>query len=381
MEFNRYLFPILLEHLVPNKVNLIFGTRRVGKTYLIHQLLAHTGFRTLVLAGEDIDTQQLLAPRSIANYRRLLEDIDLLIIDEAQEIPDIGPILKLIVDHITPLRIIVTGSSAFDLANLSGEPLTGRAFTHQLYPLAQRELSLYENRLETRQRLDDRLIYGSYPELFQLPTNSRREQYLTNLVNAYLLKDILAFEGVRNAAKIKDLLRLIAFQVGKEVSMEEIGRQLQMSKNTVGKYIDLFTKVFILVRVGGFSRNLRREVTKTTRLFFTDTGIRNALIGDFRPLSLRTDTGELWENYLIAERLKTIQAQQRLVTFYFWRTYDQQEIDWLELENGQLRAYEFKWSANPVTLARVKAPKAFADNYPDASFEVIHRDNYLDFIE
>ncbi len=380
MEFDRYLLPILRQHLVPNKVNLMFGTRRVGKTYLLRQLLAQNPYRTLVLQGEDADTQQLLAQRSIANYRRLLAEIDLLVIDEAQEIPNIGSILKLMVDQIEPLRIVVTGSSAFDLANLWGEPLTGRAFTHQLWPLAQCELACYENLLETRQRLDDRLLYGSYPELFQLDTNASRQQYLTDLVNAYLLKDILAFGGVRNAAKIKDLLRLIAFQVGKEVSMDEIGRQLQMSKNTVEKYLDLFTKVFVLVRVGGFSRNLRREVTKTSRWYFTDTGIRNALIGDFRPLALRTDTGELWENYLIVERLKNLQAQQRLVSFYFWRTYDQQEVDWLELENGQLRAYEFKWTTNPATLARVKAPKAFADAYPDAPFAVVHRDNYLDFV-
>jgi uncharacterized protein len=380
MEYERYLLNILTNHLIANKVNLIFGTRRVGKTYLIKQLLSQTPYRTLVLQGEDADTRQLLAQRSVANYRRLLEGVDLLVIDEAQAIPEIGSILKLLVDQIEPIRIVVTGSSAFDLANLAGEPLTGRAFAHQLYPLAQCELARYENPLETRQRLEDRLLYGSYPELLQLPTNTSRQQYLTNLVNAYLLKDILTFDGVRNASKVNDLLRLIAFQVGKEVSMDELARQLQMSKNTVEKYLDLLTKVFVLVRVGGFSRNLRREVTKTSRWFFTDVGIRNALIGDFRPLAVRTDVGQLWENYLVAERLKTLQAQRRIVSFYFWRTYDQQEIDWLEWENGQLYAYEFKWSDNPTSLARVRVPKAFAEAYPEASFMVVHRDSYLDFI-
>ncbi|GAA4418987.1 ATP-binding protein [Nibrella viscosa] len=380
MEFERYLLKTLLNHLLPNKVNLIFGTRRVGKTYLLKQLTARTAYRTLTLQGEDYDTQQLLAQRSIANYRRLLDGVELLIVDEAQEITDIGLILKLIVDQIEPLRIVVTGSSAFDLANLSGEPLTGRAYFHQLYPLAQCELAPYENSLETRQRLDDRLVLGSYPELLQLSGTADRQEYLKNLVNTYLLKDILAFEGVRNAAKVKDLLRLVAFQVGKEVSMDELGRQLQSSKNTVEKYLDMFTKVFVLVRVGGFSRNLRKEVTKTSRWYFTDAGIRNALINDFRLPALRTDAGALWENYLIAERLKILQAQRRPVEFFFWRTYDQQEIDWLELENGQLRAYEFKWSDNRATITRTKVPKAFADAYPDATFTAIHRDNYLEFI-
>lgn len=380
MEFDRYLLPALLDHLVPNEVNLLFGTRRVGKTYLLRQLLARTTYQTLMLQGEDADARQLLAPRTIAHYRRLLNGVELLVIDEAQEIPDIGLVLKLIVDHVDGLRIVVTGSSAFDLANVSGEPLTGRAYFHQLYPLAQRELAPYENQLETLQRLEDRLLFGSYPELLQLTRLTDQQDYLRTLVNTYLLKDILTFDGVRNSAKVKDLLRLIAYQVGKEVSMDELGRQLQISKNTVERYLDLFTKVFLLIRVGGFSRNLRKEVTKTSRWYFVDTGIRNALLNDFRPLPLRTDVGELWENYLVVERLKTLQAQRRHVEGFFWRTYDQQEIDWLELENGQLRAYEFKWTDNPRTLNRVKNPKAFADAYPDATFTVIHRDNYLDFI-
>lgn len=318
--YKRDLQAIIADHLVANKVNLIFGTRRVGKTFLLQQLTADAPYKTLVLQGEDADVQSVLAQRTIAGYRRLLDGVELLVIDEAQAIPDIGKVLKLIVDHVTGLRILVTGSSAFDLANVSGEPLTGRAFYHRLYPLSQRELGRHENPLETRQRLEDRLLYGSYPELVQLPTNTRREQYLADLINAYLLKDILTFDGVRSASKLVNLLQLIAFQVGKEVSMEELGRQLQLSKNTVEKYLDLLTKVFVLIRVGGFSRNLRKEVVKNSRWYLLDNGIRNALINDFRPLALRTDVGELWENYLIAERLKTWQADQRRVDAYFWRS-------------------------------------------------------------
>jgi len=375
MDIDRYLFPILLEHLIPGKVNLIFGTRRVGKTFLLRKLVAKTPFKYLWLEGEDVDAQQLLAQRSIAAYQRLAGDIDLLIIDEAQAVPDIGKVLKLFADHLMHLRIIVTGSSAFDLLNLSGEPLTGRAFFHQLYPIAQLELATGENGLQTRQQLPERIVMGSYPELFSLSMTNQRERYLRELVDTYLLKDIMAFDGIRNAAKVKDLLRLIAFQLGKEVSLEELGRQVQLSKNTVERYLDLFTKVFILVRVSGFSRNLRKEVTKTSRWYFVDNGVRNALLSDLRPLPLRQDVGELWENYLIAERIKKIRAEQRWVEYYFWRTYDQQEIDWIEVENGQLRAYEFKWKTD-----RAKLPKAFADAYPEASFALVNQENYLDFI-
>lgn len=375
MEINRSLYKRIIDHLVPNKVNIITGTRRVGKTFLVQKIMADTSFNVFTLEGEDIDSQNLLAQNSIANYQRLFDDYELLVIDEAQAIPDIGKKLKLIVDHVKGLRIIATGSSAFDLAQQAGEPLTGRAYFHDLYPIAQQELSPTENLLETRQRLEERVIYGSYPELFQLTSLKEKEAYLKDLVNAYLLKDILSFEGVRNAEKVKDLLRLVAYQVGKEVSFQELGVSLNISKNTVEKYLDLLSKVFILRRVGGYSKNLRKEITKSSRWYFHDNGVRNAIINDLRPLALRTDTGELWENYLISERIKKLAYAKRHADFYFWRTYDQQEIDWLEWENGRLSAFEFKWKDE-----RAKIPVAFANAYPDASFQLINRDNYLDFI-
>jgi uncharacterized protein len=365
----------LLDKLLPNKVNLLFGTRRVGKSFLLKKLAASTAFKTLVLQGEDTDSQQLLAQRTVANYQRILQNIDLLIIDEAQAVPDIGQILKLMVDNIPNIRIIATGSSAFDLANKAGEPLTGRAYFHELYPIAQLELMPNENALQTLQNLEDRLIYGGYPELWNLPFSVTKPEYLKDLLNTYLLKDIIAFEGIRNSAKIRDLLRLVAYQIGKEVSLEEISRQLQLSRNTVEKYLDLCTKVFILKKIEAYSGNLRKEISKTSRWYFWDLGVRNALINDFRPLALRTDVGELWENYLVTERLKRLKYSDRLVDSYFWRTYDQQEIDWLEHENGELNAYEFKWAD-----AKVKIPKAFATTYPQAGFTVINKANYLDFI-
>lgn len=375
MNINRIVEKTLIERLIPNKVNLIFGTRRVGKTFLLKKLIANQSFKTLFLQGEDADTQQLLAQKSIANYERILQNTELLVIDEAQVIPEIGKILKLIVDNIEGVRVIVTGSSAFDLANLSGEPLTGRAYFHELYPISQQELLEQENALQTIQNLEDRMIFGGYPELWNLPLGVTKAEYLKELLNTYLLKDIIAFEGIKNSSKIRDLLRLIAFQIGKEVSLDELGKQLQMSRNTVEKYLDLCSKVFILKKIEAFSRNLRKEISKSSRWYFWDLGVRNALINDFRPLALRTDKGELWENYLISERLKFLKYNKILAETYFWRTYDQQEIDWLEHENGQIRAYEFKWKES-----KAKIPKAFATTYPEATFSIINQENYLTFI-
>ncbi len=375
MEINRSIVPTIIERLIPNKVNLIFGTRRVGKTYLLKTILANTNYKTMHLQGEDADIQMIFAQRSLSNYRRFLGDTQLLVIDEAQAIPEIGKVLKLIVDNIEGIRIIVTGSSAFDLANLSGEPLTGRAFFYDLYPIAQQELSHHENALQTLQNLEDRLIYGSYPELWNLPATVSKGECLKELLNTYLLKDIISFEGIRSSSKIRDLLRLLAYQIGKEVSLDELGKQLQLSRNTVEKYLDLCAKVFILKKIEAFSGNLRKEISKSSRWYFWDLGVRNALINDFRPLSLRTDKGEIWENYLIVERLKFLKYTRKLTDTYFWRTYDQQEIDWIEYENGRLSAYEFKWSEH-----KVKIPKAFANAYPQASFLVINQENYLPFI-
>jgi uncharacterized protein len=375
MEIQRYIEQKLLSRLVPNKVNLLFGTRRVGKTFLLKKIQARMPYNTLLWHGEDSDVQSLLAQRSVANYSRLLSGIDLLIIDEAQAIPEIGKVLKLMIDNIEGIRIIATGSSAFDLANLSGEPLTGRAYFHELYPLAQVELSAYETVLKTRQDLEDRLIYGGYPELWNLPPVVTKSEHLKDLLNTYLLKDLLAYEGIRNSAKIRDLLRLLALQVGKEVSLDELGKQLQMSKNTVEKYLDLCSKVFIVKKIEAYSRNLRKEITKSSRWYFWDLGVRNAIINDFRPIALRQDIGSLWENYLISERLKLLKYNNSLQETYFWRTYDQQEVDWLEYADGKISAYEFKW-----TDVKAKVPKAFIEAYPEATFTVVSRDNYLDFI-
>lgn len=361
----------------PNKVLILLGARRVGKTELInYHLKTLDEKKYLKLHGEDVDDVILISERSISNYKRLLNNIELLVIDEAQAIPNIGLILKLIVDNIPNIKIIATGSSMFDLNNKHGEPLVGRKNTLYLFPLAQMEFSKYEKYPETVSKLEERLIFGSYPELEHYETWAEKENYLKEIINSYLLKDILAFDGIRNSEKIMDLLRLIAFQIGKEVSVQELGQKLGMSKNTVESYLDLLTKVFILYKVRGFSRNLRKEVTKMNRWYFADNGIRNAIIGNFGRINNRTDIGELWENYFISERIKFQNYTDMNVRNFFWRTYDQQEIDWVEEGADTLKAFELKWNANRKT----KIPGAWERAYPEAEYNVVNNKNYLDYI-
>ncbi|WP_264525825.1 ATP-binding protein [Flavobacterium sp. N502536] len=362
---------------LPNKVLILLGARRVGKTELIKSYLEEIPSETyLQLNGEDINDINLLKERSVNNYKRLLSGIDLLVIDEAQNVPEIGMILKLIVDTIAGIKIITTGSSMFDLSNKLGEPLVGRKNTIYLFPLAQIEFSEKENYKQTLENLEERLLFGGYPELIQYDNWEDKKDYLFEIINSYLLKDILVFEGIKHADKIYDLLRLIAYQVGKEVSIQELANQLQLSKNTVANYLELLSKVFILFKIEGFSRNLRKEIVKSSRWYFYDNGIRNAVINNFNNLSSRNDIGDLWENYLAYERIKKQHYQKIKTNNYFWRTYDQQELDWLEEIGDQLTGFEFKWNEN----RKVKIPTAFAKAYPEADFKLINKSNYLDFI-
>lgn len=366
----------ILNYLRPNKAVVLLGARRVGKTKLIERIVQQLNEPTLVLNGDDQDTLTILAEKSKSNYERLLGPIRFLVIDEAQEIPDIGSKLKLMVDTIEGIKILVTGSSVLDLNSNVGEPLVGRKMTFHLYPFSQSELSTKENYLETVQNLETRLIYGTYPELEFLPTLNEKALYLNEIINSYLLKDVLAYEGIQRREKIVSLLRIIAYRVGSEISIESIGNELGISKNTVDKYLDLLSKVFIIKRVAGFSRNLDNEITKKAKWYFYDNGIRNAIISNFNRLELRDDQGKLWENYLISERLKKQEYTLDYSSNYFWRTHAQQEIDWVEEKDGQLKAFEFKWSKN----AKVKIPNAWKKGYPEATFKSIDRSNYFDFI-
>lgn len=366
----------LRQLIIPGKVIVIYGPRRVGKTTLLKKYLEKENNSVLFVNGDDIIVRQYLESQSIQTLRDFVGNHRLLVVDEAQYVEKIGLNLKLIADHIPGIKVIVTGSSSFDLARDVGEPLTGRKYVLKLFPLSQMEISKIEKRHETTASLESRLIYGSYPEVVLIRDNRRREDYLRELIQSYLFKDILALEGIRYANKLVRLLQLLAFQIGKQVSLTELGKQLSMSKNTVERYLDLLEKVFVIYRLSGFSRNLRKEITKSQRYFFYDTGVRNALIGNFNPLAVRNDLGELWENYIITERMKRQEYLRKVTNSYFWRTYDKKEIDLVEERGGRLFGYEVKWKKE-----RVKIPRDWTSGYPDAAFEVIHRENYLKFIQ
>lgn len=376
MFIQRTIEATIKNKLVAGKVNLLVGARRVGKTFLLKKIVQDINEPYLWLNGDDESTHDLLAERTIANYRRITSGISLLIIDEAQMIKDIGLKMKLMIDEIPNLKIIASGSSVYALSYKVGEPLVGRAFWHKIFPIAQNELKHHESYVDTVRNLEERLIYGGYPEMFQLTTLQEKEAYIKEILNSYLFKDLLVFDEIRSSDKIRTLLKLVAFQLGKEVSYDELGKQLGMSKNTVEKYLDLLSKIFVVYKVGAYSKNLRKELSKSSRWYFYDNGIRNALIDNFKPLSLRNDVGELWENYLMVERLKKNNYEQNFKEIYFWRTYDQQEIDYIEEKNQEIEAFEFKWGNT-----KVKIPVAFANAYPEAKFSIISKENYLDFIE
>jgi predicted AAA+ superfamily ATPase len=357
-----------------NKVILLFGSRRVGKTRLIESLSKRLKEKTLFLNGEDQEVQEIFQRRTIANLKNISGENKILIIDEAQAIPEIGKALKLMIDTQDELTIYATGSSSLDLMNQSGEPLTGRLHIFQLFPMAQMELK--QNILEARQNLDERLLYGSYPEVFGLDGLEAKTSYLLQLVQSYLLKDILAYSGIRHSEKIFALLRLIAFQTGMQVSYTELGKQLGLNKATVETYLDILSKVFILYKLPAYSSNPRKEVSKSAKWYFIDNGIRNALINDFRPLSMRNDQGQLWESYILSERIKKLRYTKSNAQLYFWRSYQQQEIDLVELHNGELHAYEIKYNE----AKKFKAPSGFRQLYPKVQVEKIDKQNYLDFI-
>ncbi len=367
--------------LQPNKVVLLLGARRVGKTTLLHQFLDEVSGKKfpvdsiLFLNGDDIYTKQFLESQSIVRLKEFIGQKKLIIVDEAQYIEQIGLNLKLIVDHIPGVYILASGSSSIQLEGVTGSPLTGRKYELHLFPFSQSELMTMETIVETTANLEARLIYGSYPEVVLANDHERRKAYLNEIINSYLLKDVLSFEGIKKSKKIIQLLQLVAFQTGNLISYSELATQLGMSKNTVGRYLDLLEKAYVIFSLSGFSRNLRKEICKNPKFYFWDCGIRNALIGNFTPLSLRNDIGQLWENYLISERVKLAEYRRFYGKFYFWRTYDRQEIDLVEEREGKLFGYEFKWS-----LRKPKPPAAWRKAYPDAQFQVINQSNYLQFI-
>ncbi|MBY0482628.1 MAG: ATP-binding protein [Chitinophagaceae bacterium] len=357
------------------KVIMLYGTRRTGKTTIIENIVQKYGDEALLLQGEDMQVSELLQKRTVANYKQLTAGKKIIVIDEAQAIPEIGKILKLLIDSVKGITVIATGSSSFDLVYTTGEPLVGRNLVYYLYPIAQAELSLTEDYLTTIRNLEDRLIYGSYPELWHLNSAQERENYLKQMVNSYLLKDLLTMENVKGADVLYKLLQMLAWQVGSQVSTVELAGSLQLNKATVERYLDLLSKVFIIYPLTGYSNNLRKEISKSKKWYFFDNGIRNALIGNFSPLEQRNDIGQLWEQYVLSERIKYNSYRNYQPQYFFWRTYDGQEIDFLELHNGKLQALECKWKE-----VKAKTPIAFGKAYPDAKFFLINKDSYLDWI-
>jgi uncharacterized protein len=372
---NRILLQRILSRMKPGKVIVLTGARRTGKTVLMKEIMKRLPSPYLYLNGEDYTTNLKLQQKGLDEYRNLIGDFKYLIIDEAQKIDHIGQILKLMIDEMEGLHIMITGSSAFDLQNNTGEPLTGRKYSYMIHPISQLELMPYENAIVTESILPNRLIYGTYPEVLNLQDNHEKVEYLNELINSYLLKDILVLDNLKNSSKLVNILRLIAFQVGNEVSVNELAQNVGLNKITVERYLDLLTKVFVIYKVEGYSRNLRKEISKSSRYYFWDNGIRNMLIANFNELVLRNDVGQLWENYIISERIKLQHYQGWVSNNYFWRTYDQQEIDWIEERDGGLFAFEMKYSNT-----QKKVPGAWAKNYPQATYKVISKENYLKFI-
>jgi uncharacterized protein len=377
MLYKRTLLPMLINALLPGKVVVLYGPRQVGKTTLCKELINACPFRSKFINADELIYREALSSQSSQRLGEVLGDAELLIIDEAQRVPEIGLNLKIMVDMFPNARIIATGSSSFDLANRISEPLTGRALTYTLFPISYKEISDSLGKLEARNQLERWLIWGGYPAISSNDNPELREQLLGNLVGSSLYRDILELDGIRRSDKIINLLRLLAFQIGYEVSIAELATSLAIHRQTIEKYLDLLEKCFVIFRVDGFSRNLRKEITKNSRYYFYDNGVRNSLIQNFNPPALRQDVGQLWENFLIVERRKANQFSGRPVNSYFWRTYDQKEIDCIEEYSGQLHGYEFKWNAGVI---RKTVSTEFNLAYPDSELLLINRDNFEDFI-
>lgn len=364
----------IINDLKPANVTGLFGARRTGKTILMQQIKDQlVNKKILMVNGEDMDVAEILASRRSQVLKNLVSGYDYLFIDEAQKVPGIGENLKLMVDMIPEISIFVTGSSAFDLKHKIGEPLTGRSRFFNLFPFSYSELN--EDFLTAKKSIPEKLIFGSYPQVYLEQNLNEKRHLLEGIKNGYLLKDILELDNLKDSLFILNLLRLIAFQIGNDISYNELAKNLRTTVKTVQRYLGILEKTFIIFNLHGFSRNLRKEYSKTPRYYFWDTGIRNAIISNFNALDIRDDKGKLWENYCIAERIKKITYAERFVNFYFWRTYDQQEIDLIEEENGQLRAYEFKFGDKEARL-----PKAFGKTYLEADFKTINTLHFQEFL-
>jgi predicted AAA+ superfamily ATPase len=365
----------LQEILRDNKVLIIYGPRRVGKTTLIHLLLEKTNLKFKIDSGDNIRTRNVLTSEDFQLIKEYAEGYELIVIDEAQNIPGIGQGLKIMSDQISKLKLIATGSSSFNIKQEVGEPLTGRKKEIILFPLSQMELNAYYNRYELKDQLNNFLVFGSYPEIYTAEKIKEKIELLQELVDSYLLKDILGFERLKSPVQLIYLLKLLAFQVGHEVSVNELADKVGLNVRTVARYIELLEKGFVIYRLGAYSKNLRNEITKKSKYYFYDNGVRNGIIMQFNSLDMRNDTGQLWENFLMSERLKYLHYKKIFANRYFWRTYQQKELDYIEEINGKLYAYEYKFSKKEA-----KIPSDFQKVYDVEGFRTINKNNYLDFV-
>jgi predicted AAA+ superfamily ATPase len=369
----RKILPYIKDNLKPGFAVGLFGARRTGKTVLMNQLLKIISGKSLVVSGEDFDVQEILSSHKLSLLKSFTSGYTHLCIDEAQKIPDIGINLKLIVDNIPEIALFFNGSSSFELYKQIGEPLTGRSVFLNLYGFSQEELD--EDFLGARKALENKLIYGLYPQVYLEQGLSEKEEILTSIKNGYLLKDILEFDLQKDSVFVLNLLRLVAFQIGHDISYSEMASRLHVNVRTIQKYLNILEKMYIIFSLPGFSRNMRNEYTKTPRFYFWDNGIRNSLISNLNPIHIRNDSGQLWENFCIAERLKYLSFNRISANRFFWRTYTQKEIDYLEERDGTLYAYEMKYSGRTA-----KVPAPFIQNYPDSEFSEINRDNFFSFL-
>lgn len=378
MHIERFHQKNIAQELVESdKVLVIYGARQVGKTTLVRELMREYSGKVLEINADNMPFLEALSSRNLDQLKGLVQGYDLLFIDEAQRVPDIGINIKLLHDHLPQLKIILTGSSTLDLANRVKEPLTGRTWTFHLFPISAEEWAKHRNAndAEVTHQLQEWLLYGMYPEVLNMGNYQKKQRYLQELTQSYLYKDILTLANIRYPEKLRSLLKLLAWQTGNLVSINELANSLQINRDAIQHYLDLLEKSFVIFRLGGFSRNLRKEMTKMGKIYFYDLGVRNALIENFSSLSTRQDVGQLWENFLIAERLKTSDYHFHYANRYFWRTHTGAELDYLEEFGGLLHGYEFKWGSKTTN-----APATWTETYPNAIFRCINRNNFMDFL-
>ena len=361
------------DKLFKGKVVILYGSRQVGKTTIVKEIEKKYSFDSVYFNFDEPDIRQKFQEKTSTYLKELIGGKKLVIIDEAQRVKNIGLILKLLIDNFKDIQIIATGSSSFDLANSISEPLTGRKYEFYLYPFSIEELNPEKDRLKIDRTLENRMIYGSYPEV--IINFEEAEENIKMIAKSYLYKDILQYQNIKNPDILEKLLQALALQIGSEVSYNELSNLLDIDKKTVVSYVEILKKAFVIFELKPFSRNLRNELRKLRKIYFFDMGIRNALINNFNPLNIRMDAGQLWENFIISERIKLNNNHGVDNNTYFWRTHDQKEIDYIEERGGRLSAFEIK-----IGKGRVIGPKAFLEEYKNSEFKLIGRDNYYDFV-